>query len=253
MSNGAFVWYELATTDPEAAAAFYKEVVGWEVEAVPEMHYTLFKQDGARAAGMMQMPENVAAAGVPPHWVGYIGAADVDRAAEQAQAAGATLRYGPDDIPGIGRFAVMTDADNAPFNLFAPNGEGGTEPGMMALGHPGWHELMAGNGERAFGFYSGLFGWTRGEALDMGPMGKYQMFDYGGRTRGGIMTAPEGAKPGWMFYFVVRSVDEAVGRVKAAGGSVFHGPQEVPGGAWIIQCRDPQGAAFALVSAPSQT
>ncbi|MBV8911703.1 MAG: VOC family protein [Acetobacteraceae bacterium] len=119
----------------------------------------------------------------------------------------------------------------------------------MTPGHPGWHELAARDGEAGFGFYSSLFGWTRGEALNMGPVGTYQMFDYGGRTRGGIMTAPEGMPPGWMFYFVVQGIDDAQRRVTDAGGSIMLGPMEVPGGAWILNCRDKQGAAFALVSA----
>jgi predicted enzyme related to lactoylglutathione lyase len=36
-------------------------------------------------------------------------------------------------------------------------------------------------------------------------------------------------------------------RVKANGGMVLFGPQDVPGGAWIINAQDPQGGAFALV------
>ena len=35
-------------------------------------------------------------------------------------------------------------------------------------------------------------------------------------------------------------------RVESAGGSVFEGPLEIPGGSWIVRCRDPQGAGFAL-------
>jgi hypothetical protein len=38
-----------------------------------------------------------------------------------------------------------------------------------------------------------------------------------------------------------------VKRVKIGGGQVVEGPIEVPGGSWIIQCLDPQGALFALV------
>jgi predicted enzyme related to lactoylglutathione lyase len=247
MSHGAFVWYELTTTDPQAAGAFYHRVIGWEVQAIPEMHYTIFLAGEARAAGMMQLPDQVREAGVPPHWVGYIHVEDVDRYAQQAQAAGATLRHGPDDIPGIGRFAVLTDPDGAPFNLFKPNGDGGPEAPMMTPGHAGWHEKLARDPDAAFNFYAGLFGWTRGQAIDMGPMGTYQIFDYGGQSRGGMMKAPEGAPPNWMFYFVVTGIDDAQRRVTEAGGSVMLGPQEVPGGAWILNCRDPQGAAFALV------
>src|SRR3954470_3046973 len=150
MSHGDFVWYELATTDPDGAAAFYKDVIGWDVRPFPEMHYTIFETGGARVAGMMQLPEEVRAKGVPPHWVGYIHVDDVDTYAKRAEGAGATLRHGPADIPGVGRFAVLTDPDGAPFDLFKPDGEGGPEVAAMTPGHVGWHELKAASGDAAF-------------------------------------------------------------------------------------------------------
>ena len=38
-----------------------------------------------------------------------------------------------------------------------------------------------------------------------------------------------------------------IAAIKEAGGSVHHGPSEVPGPAWIAIAQDPQGAWFALV------
>jgi predicted enzyme related to lactoylglutathione lyase len=55
--------------------------------------------------------------------------------------------------------------------------------------------------------------------------------------------------PYWLYYFVVDDIDAGLQRVKANGGMVLFGPQEVPGGAWIINAQDPQGGAFALVGA----
>ena len=247
MNSGAFVWYDLATTDPKAAAAFYGSVVGWSAEEVPAMHYTLLKVGETRAAGMMAMPPHLREAGVPPHWSGYISVADVDADVARVEQAGGALKHGPDDIPGVGRFAVVADPHGAIFYLFHAQSEGPL-PGMMSPGHVGWHELRAREHGAAFGFYSDLFGWSRGTAMDMGPMGTYQVFGYDGADRGGIMNAPGDMHPSWLFYFVVEGLDAALDRVEAAGGTVLHGPQEVPGGAWILMGRDPQGAQFALVS-----
>jgi hypothetical protein len=36
--------------------------------------------------------------------------------------------------------------------------------------------------------------------------------------------------------------------VKKAGGSITMEPMEVPGGQWIIEATDPQGAPFGLVA-----
>jgi predicted enzyme related to lactoylglutathione lyase len=101
----------------------------------------------------------------------------------------------------------------------------------------------------AFGFYAALFGWTKGEPFDMGPMGVYQLFATGDCPVGGMMnmTAEPKAPPHWLYYFNVEAIDAAVARVAAAGGQVLNGPMQVPGGSWIVQGLDPQGAPFALV------
>lgn len=102
----------------------------------------------------------------------------------------------------------------------------------------------------ALGFYTGLFGWAPDRAIDMGPMGVDQLFAYGGTDRGGFMAVPAGMAPHWLFYIAVEAIDDARDRVEAGGGQVLQGPQEVPvpGGAWTLACRDPQGGAFALVA-----
>jgi hypothetical protein len=53
--------------------------------------------------------------------------------------------------------------------------------------------------------------------------------------------------PFWAYYFIVPTIDAAIERVNAGGGKVMNGPMEVPGGSWIIQAMDPQGAFFCLV------
>jgi hypothetical protein len=100
----------------------------------------------------------------------------------------------------------------------------------------------------AFTFYNTLFGWEKGEATDMGPMGIYQVFGRRGRSLGGMFNKPPQmpAPPHWMLYVRVPDVDKATERVKALGGKILNGPMDVPGGDRIVQCMDPQGAAFAL-------
>ena len=60
---------------------------------------------------------------------------------------------------------------------------------------------------------------------------------------------PQIPMPVWLFYFNVEAIDAAAKRVTDGGGKVVMGPMEVPGGSWIVQCQDPQGAYFALVAA----
>ena len=80
-------------------------------------------------------------------------------------------------------------------------------------------------------------------------MGLYQLFCTGGEAVGGMMTkVPEMPVAAWLYYFNVDAIDAAAQRVTAAGGKVVNGPMEVPGGSWIINAADPQGALFALVA-----
>jgi len=83
-------------------------------------------------------------------------------------------------------------------------------------------------------------------------MGVYRLFDEGDRKpmgSGGMMNkAPQMPVSCWGFYFSVDSIKAAVQRVEAGGGKVLNGPMQVPGGGWIIQGQDPQGAMFSLVS-----
>ncbi len=64
-----------------------------------------------------------------------------------------------------------------------------------------------------------------------------------------MMTKPAAVPvPSWLYYFNVDAIDASAERVRAGGGTIINGPNEVPGGSWVIQCLDPQGAAFALVA-----
>src|SRR5215813_13177 len=232
--HGKFCWYELMTTDNKAAESFYGKVVGWRPQDMDGPHgtYTILSD------GMV----------IRPGWGGYVAVDDVDDYAERVKQAGGAVLRAPADIPGIARFAVVADPHGAVFNLI--KGFSDAPPKWPAPGTPGqtgWRELYAGDGESAFAFYSGLFGWTKAAAHDMGPMGIYQLFSIDGEVSGGMMTKCEDVpSPRWLYYFNVDDIDAATARVTENGGKILHGPMEVPGGSWIVQCIDPQGALFAL-------
>jgi hypothetical protein len=249
--QGKFVWYDLMTSDIKAAESFYRRVIGWDAKdsGLADRSYTLLSVGPAMVGGLMPIPEAARANGARPVWTGYIGVDDVDAYAARVKAAGGAVHRAPEDIPGVGRFAVVADPHGAIFNLF--KGDSEQEPAPAAPGtpgHVGWHELSAGDGASAFAFYSGLFGWTKAEAMDMGAMGVYQLFATGGAPVGGMMTKmPQTPAPFWLYYFNVDAVEAAMARARNAGGQIIHGPMEVPGGSWIAHGLDPQGAIFAMV------
>jgi predicted enzyme related to lactoylglutathione lyase len=251
-SHGNFVWYDLMTTDSKAAEAFYRDVVGWRAQdsGVPDRSYTILSAAETPVGGLMPLPPAACAAGARPVWSGYVAVDDVDDLAARVWQAGGSIHRPPEDIPGVGRFAVAADPHGATFVLFKGSSDAQPQqPASGTPGHIGWRELHAGDPESAFGFYSGLFGWTKAEAMDMGPMGIYQLFATGGgEPVGGMMTKTEGfPASAWLYYFSVDDIEAAGARVKEKGGQVLMGPHEVPGGSWIIQGRDPQGAMFALL------
>src|SRR5688572_4668357 len=245
-----FVWYELMTSDHDAAVRFYDTVVGWKPQAWgPPGAYTLMNAGEAMIAGIMPLPEEARAAGARPGWVGYIGVDDVDAATDSVKKGGGAVHRAPADIPDMGRFSVVSDPQGAIFMLFTPRGGEAAARDQMAPGHVGWHELYAQDGAKAFDFYAGQFGWTKAEAMDTGPMGTYQLFAAGGQPIGGMMNKPAAVpKPAWLYYFNVPEIEAAITLIRDGVGQVINGPMEVPGGAWIVQGMDPQGAMFALVA-----
>lgn len=251
MTSSPFIWYELMTSDPAAALEFYAAVVGWSGEPFggAEMPYTVLNAGGIGVAGLMAIPPEVAAAGARPVWMGYIHAADVDAACDALAADGGSLHHAPTDIPDVGRFAVVADPQGAHFMLMAPQGPEGPRAEPSSPGQVGWRELYAQDWRAALDFYARRFGWSARESFDIGPMGTYQLFQSGDGQQGGMMTKPDAfPQPFWLFYFNVPTIDAAISRVKDSGGQVLMGPSEVPGGSWIVQCLDPQGAMFALTA-----
>jgi predicted enzyme related to lactoylglutathione lyase len=256
-SHGRFVWYVLMTTDMEAAAAFYSKVVGWGTRdaSTPGRRYTVFTAGEASISAVMNLPKSAGTMDERPGWIGYVSVDDVDVTTDRIKRLGGAVHVPPQDILDVSRFSVVADEQMATLALFEwlrPDDQ--EQPidlqqpiDLRARGRVGWHELYAADREKAWAFYSRLFGWQKADA-DIDAMGPSQLFSAGGQTIGGIYTkGPAVPVPFWLYYFNVGDIDVAVRRVKAGGGHILKGPTEVPGGNWIVQCTDPQGAIFALV------
>jgi predicted enzyme related to lactoylglutathione lyase len=249
--QGSPCWYELATSDLEGAQRFYSTVLGWHVAGagMAGFDYRLAETGGDKVAGMMSnagLPGNP-----PPNWLVYFAVEDADDAVEAIASAGGRVLKSPEDIPGTGRYAVAADPQGAVFGLLQPEPMDGSPQGrafdQAEVGHGSWHELMSTDPTAGFEFYAERFSWTKSQAIDMGGMGTYQVFAHGGQDIGGVMGLGNAPVPCWLPYFGVGEVKGAMDRIRAGGGIVVHGPQEVPGGAVIAIARDPQGAHFAVV------
>ena len=86
-SHGRFVWYELMTTNVDAAKAFYADVVGWGAQPIsmPGSTYSLLTAGDSPVAGLMSMPEEAARRSATAHWIGYVEVDNVDDAVQRTQ------------------------------------------------------------------------------------------------------------------------------------------------------------------------
>lgn len=257
-THGDFIWYELATSDADAAQRFYGELIGWTftTSPTPNLDYRLFASKIADVGGIMALTPEMIAGGARPFWVGYLKVDDVDASVAAIKAAGGATHQEPWDIPGIGRMAFMADPQGAMFyvmNPVPPEGQpdatslsfAATEP---IVGHCAWNELASTDPEGAKAFYSALFGWSPAGEMDMGPLGQYHMMRQADHMIAGIYTmVPEDAQPHWLTYFRVANLDHAVEQVCALGGTIHIPPSEIPGGEFSLVAKDPQGAFFGLV------
>jgi predicted enzyme related to lactoylglutathione lyase len=250
---GRFVWHELLTSDPKAAQAFYTDIIGWKTQPFEGGDYTMWVGSQGPLGGSMTLPEQAKKMGAPPHWMAHVEVANVDATVAEVRKHDGRVFVEPEDVPKVGRFAVIADPQGASISVFKPTQameqHDTTKPGEFC-----WGELVTSNHEAAFRFYSTLFGWEKISDFDMGAMGKYLIYGKGGKQLGGMFTKSKDMPmpPSWLYYIQVPDLDAAVERAKGKGAKLLNGPVEVPGGARIAQMMDPQGAAFALHVEPKK-
>lgn len=250
--HGDFVWYELMTTNADAAQSFYGPLLGWEFKdgGPPGVDYRLISKNGVEIAGLMGLTKKMADGGARPLWAGYISVHEIEAGLTKLKELGGTVMMGPHHLPGVGHMAFVADPQGAPLYLLQPEGEKSQsfardEP---REGHCAWNELMSADQTAAHAFYSALFEWQKVDSMDMGPMGTYDMYDTGDYTLGAIMQKTEEMPVSmWNYYFRVAQIDAAANYTKSNGGQVVTEPMEIPGGDFILNGIDPQGAMFSLI------
>ncbi len=246
---GSFCWFELATSDQDAAKKFYESLFGWshaDMPMGPGEVYTMFKLEGRDTGAAFTLRPEMKAQGVPPHWGIYIAAASaVESAAKAAQLGGKVLAP-PFDVFDVGRMAVVQDPGGAIFNLWQEKRQ--VVAGISGV--PGtfcWADLVTKNIEASRQFYTGLLGWEFGVS-DHDTSG-YLHIKNGEEFIGGVPPAEHqnpNAPPHWMLYFLVASVAESTAKAQELGARVYMGPMAMPNVGDLAILADPQGAVFAL-------
>lgn len=258
--RGAFIWYELMTDDVASARQFYRAVVGWEIEAEGQAIPTgttyrmIQRADGGTAGGVLEITADMKASGATAGWLGYIHHPDVDRAVQAVESAGGAVHMPPMDMPGVGRMAMVSDAQGAHFYVMSPTPPADNPDAKSDVfsvdqaQHIRWNELWTTDPGAAVSLYADLFGWTEEGAMPMGEMGDYLFIQNEGVGIGAFGKArADGEGSRWQYFAGVDDIDRACAAVAEHGGKLLGEPQQIPGGEYSVYAHDPQGATIGLV------
>jgi len=260
---GVPCWNDTSHADPKAAAAFYGDLLGWELEDVmpPDApgSYFMARLRGGDVAAIGSQPE-----GGPPTavWNTYVWVDSADATAAKVREAGGGVLAGPFDVMDAGRMAAFTDPEGAAFCVWEPKRHRGArivnEPGSCVFNVLATRDL-----DGAKSFYGSVFGW---ELLDVGGAGMWRLRGYGDhleqsdpelRKRMADAGGPDGFEdvvasvrttaadepPRWSVTFGVESADAAADRAAELGGRVVSPPTDAPWSRTTV-IADPQGATF---------
>lgn len=249
---GRFCWFELGTTDTGAAKSFYGSLFDWtthEQPAGPGMVYSMLRLRGKDVGGLYELPPDMRAAGVPPHWLAYVATSSADDSVARAKEAGGTVVNGPFDVMEHGRMAVIKDPQGAMFAFWQAK----SHYGVQLFGEPGapcWAELATTDDEAARAFYTATVGW-KADVKSSGPMPYTEWVGSDGSVTAGMlrMSGPQwkGVPPHWMTYFAVSDVDASAARAAKSGGAVKVPPTDIPQVGRFSVIGDPGGAVFSII------
>jgi uncharacterized protein len=246
-------WVDLSSPDPDASAAFYREIMGWDATdpgpAEETGGYRMFQHDGKNVGGLMGHTQE----GQPTAWATYVSVTDADDTASKVKDAGGSVVIEPMDVLDLGRMAYFADPTGAVFGVWQPK----SFPGADLVNEPGslvWNEVLTRDSETDKQFYPAVFGWDVGRPSFEGAPDTYVIWELGGKPVGGMMQMtddfPAEVPPHWGVCFGVTDCDAVVSKTRELGGSVTVEPMDMPIGRFA-GLTDPQGAAFTVMQMPA--
>jgi predicted enzyme related to lactoylglutathione lyase len=234
MSTGRFLWFDLMTTDPAASRAFYGTLLGWDVrDHGPD--YLMIHVDGQPIGGMVGTKPGEA----PNAWIAYVSTDDLPATLAKVREQGGQVLV-QKAIDDLGEFAVILDRQGAAISAFRYVHETAGPRAPKGAGAISWAELHTTDPDDALAFYQAIFGWS---SETWG--GDYILV--GDDHDAGILKGQEGVPPHWLLYASVADIVATAERVRALGGEVLAGPQDIPEVGRFAVFRDPVGAVMAAM------
>lgn len=246
--DGLFCWVDLASTDVEAAKAFYCGLFGWTTLDLPTdmgMVYTMFQLDGYNVAAISAMPPDMEAQGIPSSWTNYIKHDDIDAVAAKVAEAGGTVVAPPFDVMTSGRMTIGMDPGGAGFGVWQPADHIGAQlvniPNTLV-----WNELQTRAGEASKSFYKSVFNWDS-HTDESG----YTVFQLNGRLHAGMIIMDDSWDANmpnrWGPYFMVEDVSATMAKAQELGGNVFVPPTPAGDMGLFTVLQDPSGGVFTAM------
>jgi uncharacterized protein len=244
---GCFVGHHLATSDSDAAAAFYGKLFGWtrrEIRPAGAPGHTTFRSGDIDVATAGELSP-----GGESRWLPCLAVRDVTTAAAEASRLGAAPEQLEGPAPGI---VLIADPLGARFCMTAGAAGCVGAADAAAPGRFSWTELATDAPDSSAAFYQALAGWTSAER-HVGRQGRYWVFRAGTRDVAGMVHEPGAAIAScWVPYVQVVSAEDTAALAVEVGGTLIVPPGDVPGRGRYAMLKDPGGAVvgiFALTDA----
>ncbi|MGO4404781.1 hypothetical protein AB4Z10_11025 [Bosea sp. RAF48] len=242
-SQGKFVRFELHALDPSSALTFYEKVLE---PSGPNNLRELLPQNAFKVRYVhAERPENAGRiAGTT--WIGYIEVGNLDDCCAKVVQIGGKLKAGPFQTAG-GRAAIIEDNFSAVFGVLERENSRSDDSEQAKI--VAWHELVTRDFKESFKLYSDIFGWTRGDELDLGDIGKILLIICGGDTIGAFAScANSSVKSYWNYYLNCSDIQSSAKAIEVNGGAILRGPISVPGNQVAVEAVDPFGGPFGLLA-----
>lgn len=240
---GKFVWFDLATTEPAAAQAFYGKVFGWNFQAAPgASDYVTFSAGGRPIGGIFQPMSAGAPAGT--RWLAFVSVRDMDAAMTKLGRTGFTTLLPATKVPGRGTQAIVRDTQGAIVGLIrSASGDPHDEP--VGPGEFFWVDLYTRSVASAAAAYAYI-------GYDIVPAdegrGDRLLLVANGYARAGIAALPaEGRQPGWLPYVQVEDVAATIAAAQAAGGKLLLAPDPAVLDGNVAVIGDPLGGVIGVI------
>jgi uncharacterized protein len=114
MSKRNVVHVEIPARNREAAGKFYQDLLGWKIQSMPEMNYTMWEAGDGSGGGFPDVSADNPAGQV----LVYIDSDDIDADLKKVGELGGKVLHQKTEIPGMGWFGIFKDPTGNSLGLY---------------------------------------------------------------------------------------------------------------------------------------